>query len=52
MANWTVSTSEKKNVEEHELWQKGDLVIRRITGFRWGTWTVATVDDNPPQLDQ
>lgn len=52
MATWTVSTKDKKSVEEHELWQKDDMVIRRISGFRWGTWTVSTVDDNPPQLDQ
>ena len=52
MAEWTVSTAEKKSVEEHELWQKDDMVIRVINGFRWGTWTVTTVDDNPPQIDQ
>ena len=52
MADWKVSTKEKKSVEEHELWQKGDLVIRRISGFRWGTWTVTTTDDNPPEFDQ
>ena len=52
MAVWTVTTVEKKSVEEHELWQKGDMVIRRISGFRWGTWTVTTTDDNPPEFDQ
>lgn len=52
MATWTVSTKDKKSVEEHELWQKDDMVIRRISGFRWGTWTVETSDDNPPVLNQ
>ena len=52
MANWTVSTQNKKSVEEHELWQKDDWAIRRITGFRFGTWTVETNDDNPPVLNQ
>jgi hypothetical protein len=52
MAYWTVSTQEKKNVEEHELWQKDDLVIRRITGFRFGTWSVETNDDEAPILNQ
>lgn len=52
MADWKVTTSFKKSVEEHELWQKGDMVIRRITGFRWGEWIVETNDDNPPILNQ
>lgn len=52
MAFWTVRTAEKKSVEEHELWQKGDQVIRRISGFRWGIWTVETNDDEPPVLNQ
>jgi hypothetical protein len=52
MTTWTVSTTEKKCVEEHELWQKDDMVIRRISGFRWGTWTVETEDDDTPELDQ
>ena len=49
---WTVSTTEKKNVFEHELWEKDDYVIRRVTGFRWGTVLIETEDDNPPVLDQ
>jgi len=52
MATWEVSTTEKKSVEEHELWQKDDMVIRRISGFRWGTWIITTEDDDPPELDQ
>jgi len=52
MTYWTVKTVDKKSVEEHELWQKGDMVIRRITGFRWGSWTVETNDDKPPVLLQ
>jgi hypothetical protein len=52
MTYWTVSTQEKKNVEEHELWQKDDFVIRRITGFRFGTWSVETNDDEAPILNQ
>ena len=49
---YTVSTKDKKSVEEHELWQKDDLVIRRITGFRWGVWTVETNDGTEPVLNQ
>ena len=52
MTWWTVSTTEKKNVQEHELWEKDDMVIRVITGFRWGTFHVETEDDSEPELDQ
>lgn len=52
MAFWKVSTQHKKSVEEHELWEKDGMVVRRISGFRWGTWTVETNDDEPPVLDQ
>ena len=52
MTWWTVSTQQKKSVEEHELWQKDDFVIRRITGFRFGTWSVETNDNEPPVLNQ
>lgn len=52
MAWWKVSTVQKKNVYEHELWQKDDMVIRRVTGFRWGTMLIETEDDSPPVLDQ
>lgn len=52
MTWWTVSTEHKKSVFEHELWQKDDWVIRRITGYRWGTYLIETDDDNPPVLDQ
>lgn len=52
MTWWNVKTTEKKAVEEHELWQKDDMVIRRITGFRWGVWAVETEGDEPPVLKQ
>jgi hypothetical protein len=33
---WRVSTREKKNVVEVELWEKDGLVARREHGWRWG----------------
>jgi len=48
MAQWTVSTTEKKSCEEREIWTKGDATIVRVNGFRWGTFSVETNDDNPP----
>ena len=52
MAVWKVSTKFKKSINEHELWEKDDLVIRIITGWRSGTFLVTTDDDNPPILTQ
>lgn len=52
MAGWNVSPKDKKSIEEHELWQKDDMVIRRITGWRSGQWYVTTTDDNPPEFNK
>jgi len=49
MATWTVSTTEKKSCEEREIWTKDGKTIVRTNGFRWGTFTVETTDDNPPE---
>lgn len=51
MANWTVSTVDKKSCEEHEIWVKDGMEIRRISGFRWATFDVETNDDNPPVFE-
>lgn len=49
MAIWKIATTEKKSCEEREIWTKDDLTIVRINGYRWGTFTVETSDDNPPE---
>ena len=49
MATWTVTTTEKKSCEEREIWTKGDKEIVIINGFRWGTFSVTTTDDEPPE---
>jgi hypothetical protein len=51
MATWTVKTADKKSVTEIEIWTKSGQEIRRITGFRWGSWTVETDDDELPELE-
>lgn len=51
MATWTVKTAYKKSVEEHEIWTKDGEEIRRVTGFRWGSWTVTTSNDEPPNFE-
>ena len=51
MANWKVSTYYKKSCEEHELYTKDGMTIRRKTGFRWASFYVETSDDNPPEFE-
>jgi hypothetical protein len=53
MATWTVSTYHKKNVQEVEtyLQRDGEGKVVVTNGFRWGTWTVETNDDNPPEFE-
>lgn len=51
MAVWTVSTYYKKSIEEHEHFVKDGMEIIRKTGWRSGSWTVTTSDDNPPEFE-
>jgi hypothetical protein len=53
MAQWTVKTYHKKNVQEVEYWvqRDGEGRITVTNGFRWGEWTVETTDDNPPEFE-
>ena len=50
MSHWEVSTKQQKSVEEHQLWKKDNIVIRRVSGYRSGTVIMET--DMPPELDQ
>jgi len=49
MATWVLTTTEKKNVEEIEFWYKDGKIIKRTTGFRWGT--VYCESDERPDID-
>jgi hypothetical protein len=49
MTTWVLTTAEKKNVEEIEIWTKDGQTIKRITGFRWGT--VYCESDERPDID-
>ena len=53
MAQWTVSTHYKKSCQEVENWVQSDGEGKVVVtnGFRWGTWTVETSDDNPPEFE-
>ena len=52
MAHWQISTKQQKSVEEHQLWKKDNIVIRRVSGYRSGTVIMETETDKPPELDQ
>ena len=51
MSEWHVTNKYKKTVETHELWEKDDMTIRRITVWRNGSWNVETNDSEEPQFD-
>lgn len=53
MADWKVSTRDKKSVVEVEIWtnDKGQTV-KKVTGFRWGSWVITTSDDEEPILER
>ena len=48
---WTVKPLHKKSIEEQEEYTKDGHTITRKTGWRWGEWTVATNDGNPPEFE-
>jgi hypothetical protein len=48
MKNWKISPTNKKSVEEIEIWTKDGQVVRRITVFRDGTFYVETNNDEMP----
>lgn len=49
MAIWKIVNQHKKSCEERQFWTKDGKTAIRIEGFRWGTFTVETTDDNPPE---
>ena len=53
MAIWTVKTHYKKNVQEVEMYRlrDSDGKVTVTNGFRWGSWSVETSDDNPPEFE-
>jgi len=51
MAVWTVKTYYKKSIEEREHFTKDGMTIVRKTGWRSGSWTVTTSDDNLPEFE-
>lgn len=51
MANWTVRTYYKKSIEEHEHFSKDGMDCVRRTGWRSGSWSVTTTDDNQPAFE-
>ncbi|MEZ5563535.1 MAG: hypothetical protein R3F27_11340 [Gammaproteobacteria bacterium] len=49
MATWKLSNNEKKRVEEHTFWSKGDVTIKNIQCYRWGSWTCES--SKKPNID-
>lgn len=49
MSTYKVSTRNKKSVEEIEMWTKDGMTIRRINGYRWGSFFIETNNNEPPE---
>jgi hypothetical protein len=49
MAVWELSTEYKKNAIEVQLWYKDGVTIKRIEGYRWGTFYCES--DEHPDID-
>ena len=51
MAVWTMMPVNKKSIEEVMYWEKDGKTIFFRQGWRGGSVTVTTADDNPPEID-
>lgn len=51
MAHWTVRTLANKSIEEHEIWSKDQMTVKRIIGYENGTWSVETGNKLPPDFE-
>ena len=49
MATWQLSTEYKKNAIEVQLWYKDGVAIKRVEGYRWGTFSCES--DERPDID-
>jgi len=49
MATWELSTEYKKNAVEVQLWYKDGVTIKKIEGYRWGTFYCES--DERPDID-
>jgi hypothetical protein len=49
MAVWELSTEYKKNAIEVQLWYRDGVTIKRIEGYRWGTFYCES--DERPDID-
>jgi len=49
MAKWELTAEHKKSAIEVQLWYKDGQVIRKLEGFRWGTFICES--DTKPEID-
>ena len=38
MTTWVITNATKKNAVEVQEWVKDGVTVKRIEGYRWGTW--------------
>ena len=50
MAEWIIHPSWKKSLIERNYLRKGDNIFMSETGWRWGSFSVETEDENVPNI--
>lgn len=48
---WILKPKQKKSVEEHVVYSRGDQQLIRIEGYRDAWAVVTSADDRPPEFD-
>ena len=50
MAEWIIHPSWKKSIVERQYYHKDDNTVMSETGWRWGSFSVETEDENVPSI--
>lgn len=51
MALWKVEPTWKKSIIERSFWTKGHKTVINEIGWRWGSFTIETEGDDPPEIE-
>ena len=52
MALWKVTPTWKKSIIERQIWTKdGEYIVNELC-WRWGSFTIYTEGDEPPEIDE
>jgi hypothetical protein len=49
MTTWKITNATKKNAVEIQFWTKNGVTVKKVEGYRWGTWFCDS--DEQPDID-